>query len=190
MIPVTVTNRSKRTGYKCKTEEINAFSSDMMDVRSCDKSVAGRLAELDARLGQMLANCTSEQVEAVHAAIELLDDVREQSQILDEWQVTLFESLNECVAVVEKDNLISYVNPLFCKVFGYRSDEILGKPYSMLVRNWMKIEADAKPGRAKWKLLRAEVRHKNNRYEQVKIKIQHYTDPTGARIRSLMQIMQ
>ncbi|NTV44930.1 MAG: hypothetical protein HGB11_00005, partial [Chlorobiales bacterium] len=77
------------------------------------KALTARMAELEARLEQMLTSCTEEQVNAVRSAIELLDEVKEQSQILDQWQVALFESLNECVVVVETDNLISYVNPVF-----------------------------------------------------------------------------
>ncbi|NTV47958.1 MAG: PAS domain S-box protein, partial [Chlorobiales bacterium] len=49
---------------------------------------------------------------------------------------------------------------------------------------------EAKHGKKRANLLRAEVQHKNRHYLTVKIKVQHYLDPNGNRIRSVMQIMQ
>lgn len=154
------------------------------------KAVNARLAELEARLEQMIASCTDEQVKAVRSAIDLLDEVKEQSKILDQWQVTLFDGMSDCVVVIENDNLISYINPAFCKLFGYRSDEILGKPYVAFVRNWTKIGEEARAGRKRANLLRAEIRHKNGHFWTVRIKVHHYLGPNGDRIRSVMQIVQ
>jgi PAS domain S-box-containing protein len=40
------------------------------------------------------------------------------------------ESINECISITNLDNILTYVNNSFCKVYGYKKEEILGQHIS------------------------------------------------------------
>jgi len=45
---------------------------------------------------------------------------------------TIFENLNECITVTDKDHKIFYVNEAFKKLYGYKEEEYLGKTVDFL----------------------------------------------------------
>ncbi len=45
----------------------------------------------------------------------------------DDWFRILVEAMHEGMGILDRDRLFSYVNPAFCKMTGYSSEELLGR---------------------------------------------------------------
>lgn len=64
------------------------------------------------------------------ATAKCLRDLRQQREL--HLSRMVFESVSEGLVVTDEQGRIMAVNPYFCEVTGYREDEVLGKPPSML----------------------------------------------------------
>lgn len=70
----------------------------------------------------------------VSEVVGYIQDVTEQRKI--ERKLSLFahtlSSLNEAVSVTDSEDVILYVNPAFCKLYGYAEEEVLNKTSNIL----------------------------------------------------------
>jgi len=73
----------------------------------------------------------SGSLEDVTMQIEAENELLEKNERLELF-ATIFENLNECITVTDKDHKIFYVNEAFKKLYGYKEEEYLGKTVDFL----------------------------------------------------------
>ena len=70
----------------------------------------------------------------------------------EEYNRLVIETMNEGLSVVDKNKLITYVNSRACEMFGYSSDEIIGRPIGHFLdkTNLEKLEEEFRKRMAYW----------------------------------------
>lgn len=87
--------------------------------------------------GLVINDESGKPIKQVGACTDITDDKKREMEIILQNErlelfATIFENLNECITVTDKDHKIFYVNKAFKKLYGYGEDEYLGKTVDFL----------------------------------------------------------
>lgn len=86
----------------------------------------------ELELLQDLAGMVVNELELRLALVDLQRSERERQRI-ERWREAVFANANLGICITDQQGVFVEVNPAYCRIFGYEAEELVGKPFTILL---------------------------------------------------------
>ncbi len=135
-----------------------------------EQNLAEEIRQTEARLQSFMRQLLKEELQALAKAPVHKDDGEEVNELVRQSEQrlrTIIDSTPLGIVITNEDAIIEYANQAYCEIYGYSPEELIGKPFTIVVPPekkdfWIDLHKKYLDGykeiRGEW-----EVRHKSGR---------------------------